>query len=276
MIAETVKGPGRRLMAVHAHPDDESTSTGGILACYALEGVQIIVATCTNGELGDGPNGVKPGADGHHTHQVAKTRLSELRTACQHLGVTYLELLGYHDSGIADWDHRHRPDVFCNVPIDAAAARIAQLIGYYQPQVVVTYDPGRISQHPDHLHAARATALAVKATGIPAKMYFTAHGTTYWHRVNHALAQIGIQRQTQDRDLLERIEQQITTTVDVSHVIERKRTALHAHTSQIGSSLAGKLPVDLFTYAFSTETYIRAHDTTGSPPVEEDLFTGLP
>ncbi|MGH3963543.1 MAG: PIG-L family deacetylase [Pseudonocardiaceae bacterium] len=271
----TDSAPGLRLMAVHAHPDDESTSTGGILARYALEGVQTIVATCTNGELGDGPGGVKPGAEGHHTHQVAKTRLAELRTACQHLGVTHLELLGYHDSGIADWDHRHRPDVFCNVPIDTAAARLAQLIEHYRPQVVVTYDPGRTSQHPDHLHAARATALAVKTSGIPAKMYFTAHGTTYWHRVNQALAKVGIQRQIPDPDLLERIEQRITTTVDVSHVIKRKRTALHAHASQIGSSLAGKLPVDLFTHAFSTETYIRAHDTTGSPPFENDLFTGL-
>lgn len=107
-------------------------------------------------------------------------------------------------------------------------------------------------------------------------MYFTAHGTTYWHRVHHALAQVGIQRQIREPDQWERTEQQITTTVDVSHVIERKRTALHAHTSQIGSSLAGKLPADLFTYAFSTETYIRAHDTTGSPPVVDDLFTGLP
>lgn len=265
-----------KLMAVHAHPDDECTSTGGILARYALEGVQTIVVTCTNGELGDGAGGVKPGADGHHTQQVAATRLAELRIACQHLGVTHLELLGYHDSGMADWDHRNRPDVFCNVPIDAVAARLAQLIEHYRPQVVVTYDPGRISQHPDHAHAARATALAVKTTGIPAKMYFTAHGTTYWHRVHHALTQVGIQRQITDPSLLERIEQRINTTVDVTHVVERKRTALHAHVSQIGSSLAGKLPADLFTYAFSTETYIRAHDTTGSPPLEDDLFTGLP
>lgn len=263
-------------MAIHAHPDDESTSTGGILARYALEGMQTIVVTCTNGELGDGPGGVKPGTDGHHPQQVVATRLGELRTACQHLGVAHLELLGYHDSGMADWDHRHRPDVFCHVPVDSAAARLAQLIEHYRPQVVVTYDPERLSQHPDHLHAARATALAVKTSGIPAKMYFTAHGTIYWHRVHHALAQVGIQRRILDPDLLERIEKRITTTVDVSHVIERKRTALHAHASQIGSSLAGKLPADLFTQAFGTETYIRAHDTTGSPPFEDDLFTGLP
>ncbi|MGH3800423.1 MAG: PIG-L family deacetylase [Pseudonocardiaceae bacterium] len=272
----TDNAAGLRLMAVHAHPDDESTSTGGILARYALEGVQTIVVTCTNGELGDGPGGIKPGADGHHTQQVAATRLGELRRACQHLDVSHLKLLGYHDSGMADWDHRHRPDVFCNVPIDSVADRLAQLYERYRPQVVVTYDPGRTFQHPDHLHAAKATALALKTTGIPAKMYVTAHGTTYWHRIHHALAQVGIQHHIADPDLLERIEQRITTTVDVSHVIERKRTAVHAHTSQIGSSLAGKLPADLFAYAFSTETYIRAHDTTGSAPVEDDLFTGIP
>lgn len=207
---------------------------------------------------------------------MAATRLAELRTACQHLGVTHLELLGYRDSSMADWEHRHRPDVFCNVPIAAVAAHLAQLIKYYRPQVVVTYDPDRTSQHPDHVHTARATTLAVKTTGVPAKMYFTAHGTTHWHRVRHALAQVGIQRRIVDSDLLEYIEQRITTTIDVTHVIEQKKTALHAHTSQIGSSLAGKLPADLFTNAFGTETYIRVHDTTGSPPLEDDLFTGLP
>ncbi|MGH3530078.1 MAG: mycothiol conjugate amidase Mca, partial [Pseudonocardiaceae bacterium] len=73
----------------------------------------------------------------------------------------------------------------------------------------------------------------------------------------------------------ESVEQRITTTVDVGHVIDRKRTALHAHASQIGSSLAGKLPPAQFSSAFGTETYIRARDTTGAPTPEDDLFTGI-
>ena len=67
------------MMAVHAHPDDEASSTGGVLARYSDEGVRTIVVTCTNGEFGDGPAGLKPGEDGHDTADVAQTRLAELR-----------------------------------------------------------------------------------------------------------------------------------------------------------------------------------------------------
>ena len=108
-----------RLMAVHAHPDDESSSTGGVLARYADEGVRTVVVTCTNGELGDAPGGIKPGDEGHDEAEVARIRLGELKRACETLGVTHLELLGYHDSGMVDWEHKDRPDVFCNVAVDA-------------------------------------------------------------------------------------------------------------------------------------------------------------
>src|SRR3954447_24599836 len=96
------------LMAVHAHPDDESSSTGGVLAMYADEGVRTIVVTCTNGELGDAPGGVKPGDDGHDEADVAAIRLAELDTACTILGVGALEKLGYQDSGMVDWPYKDR------------------------------------------------------------------------------------------------------------------------------------------------------------------------
>src|SRR4030081_2401341 len=94
------------LMAVHAHPDDESSSTGGILARYADEGLRTIVRTSTNGEDGDAPGGIKPGEEGHDPEVVARIRRGELERACALLGVYRVELLGYHDSGMADWDYR--------------------------------------------------------------------------------------------------------------------------------------------------------------------------
>jgi LmbE family N-acetylglucosaminyl deacetylase len=180
------------LMAVHAHPDDESTSTGGILARYAREGARTVVVTCTNGELGDAPNGAKPGTAGHDPQQVAATRLAELQTACRHRNVVDLELLGYHDSGMADWADKHRPDVFCNVTADVAAARVASLIEQYRPQVVVTYDQDSPYQHPDHVHAARVATLAVETTRIPSKLYYKANGAAQWNRIFQALARIGV------------------------------------------------------------------------------------
>src|SRR5437879_6889893 len=116
------------MMAVHAHPDDEASSTGGVLAAYSAQGIRTVVVTCTNGEFGDAPGGVKPGQDGHEEQAVAQLRLSELRQSAKILGVTDLELLGYHDSGMPDWDYKDRPEAFCNIPLAEAAARIGGLI----------------------------------------------------------------------------------------------------------------------------------------------------
>ncbi|WP_372509140.1 PIG-L deacetylase family protein [Actinomadura madurae] len=91
------------LMAVHAHPDDEVLSTGGILARYAAEGVRTVLVTCTNGEQGDGPGGVKPGEPGHDAEEVARRRLAELRESAGLLDIGHLELLGYRDSGMPGW-----------------------------------------------------------------------------------------------------------------------------------------------------------------------------
>jgi LmbE family N-acetylglucosaminyl deacetylase len=180
------------LMAVHAHPDDEASSTGGVLARYSSEGVRTVVVTCTNGEFGDTPGGVKPGADGHDEEQVAQIRLAELRESVKHLGVTDLELLGYHDSGMVEWDYKDRPDAFCNVPLATVSARIGALIEEYRPQVVVTYDENGGYQHPDHVHAARAAAAAVADTGIPAKLYLTAMRISDWAKLWTALREAGV------------------------------------------------------------------------------------
>src|SRR5207244_254519 len=123
------------LMAVHAHPDDESSSTGGVLARYGDEGVTTVLVTCTNGEYGDGTDHVKPGEDGHDPEQVAKTRLVELEEACQVLGVTHLEMLGYHDSGMPDWPYKEDARVFCNVPFDESVGRLVELVERYRPAI---------------------------------------------------------------------------------------------------------------------------------------------
>ena len=133
------------MMAVHAHPDDEASSTGGVLAAYSAQGIRTVVVTCTNGEFGDAPGGVKPGQNGHDEQAVAQQRLAELRESCTILGVTNLELLGYHDSGMPEWDYKDRPDAFCNIPEAEVAARISELIDRYRPQVLITYDDqGRV------------------------------------------------------------------------------------------------------------------------------------
>jgi LmbE family N-acetylglucosaminyl deacetylase len=269
------------LMAVHAHPDDEASSTGGVLAKYGDEGVRTVVVTCTNGEFGDTPGGVKPGEDGHDEQAVAQIRLAELRESCKHLGVTDLELLGYHDSGMPDWDYKNRPDAFCNVPESEVVGRIGALIERYRPQVVISYDPEGAYQHPDHVHAARCAAGAVAATGIPAKFYQTAMRRSDWRELWDALREQGVEvpdlREIPPEMLrqMEERERRITTNVDIRPVLDRKRAALIAHASQIRDSWFSKIPPELGEKVFGRESFIRASDTTGTPVPEDDLFSGL-
>jgi LmbE family N-acetylglucosaminyl deacetylase len=269
------------LMAVHAHPDDEASSTGGVLARYSSEGVRTVVVTCTNGEFGDTPGGVKPGADGHDEEQVAQIRLAELRESAKHLGVTDLELLGYHDSGMLEWEYKGRPDAFCNVPVATVSARIAGLIEQYRPQVVVTYDENGGYQHPDHVHAARCAAAAVAGTGIPAKLYLTAMRISLWAKMWTALRDAGVDVPDsrdfpeETRRQMEAAEARITSTVDIRPVLDRKRAALLSHASQINDSWFSKIPPDVVEQVFGQETFIRAVDRTGAPVPEDDLFAGL-
>jgi LmbE family N-acetylglucosaminyl deacetylase len=269
------------LMAVHAHPDDEASSTGGVLAKYGDEEVRTVVVTCTNGEFGDTPGGVKPGEDGHDEQAVAQIRLAELRESCKHLGVTELELLGYHDSGMPDWEYKNRPDAFCNVPEAEVAGRIGELIERYRPQVVISYDPEGAYQHPDHVHAARCAAAAAAATGIPAKFYQTAMRRSDWRELWEALREQGVEvpdvREIPPEMLrqMEERERRITTNVDIMNVLDRKRAALLAHASQIRDSWFNKIPPELAARVFGRESFIRATDTTGAPVPEDDLFAGL-
>jgi LmbE family N-acetylglucosaminyl deacetylase len=281
MAEEDIHPTQLTLMAVHAHPDDESSSTGGVLAKYADAGIRTVVVTCTNGEFGDTPDGVKPGQDGHEEQAVAQIRLAELRQACKHLAVTDLELLGYHDSGMPDWEYRNRPDTFCNVPQDEVAARIGGLIERYRPQVVITYDDKGAYQHPDHLHASRCAQAAVAATGIPDKLYLTAMRRSSWRKLWEALREQGVEvpdvRDIDEATLreIEEREQLITTNVDIRPVLDRKRAALMSHASQIRESWFAKIPPEIGEQVFGEESFIRAMDKTGAPVPEDDLFAGI-
>jgi len=268
------------LMAVHAHPDDEA-SGGGILATYADQGVRTVVVTCTNGQFGDAPGGIKPGQPGHDPEAVARLRLAELDESVKILKVSDLETLGYHDSGMPDWEYKDRPDAFWNVPLEEVADRIGGLITKYRPQVLVTYDDQGAYQHPDHVHASLAAQAAAKATGIPAKVYLSTMRGSTWRKIWEALREAGaeVPQWEEDEERTRRqleSEQRITTTIDIRPVLERKRAALFAHGTQVnGDSWFGKIPPEVVEGAFGYEYFIRVADTTGAPLPEDDLFAGL-
>jgi LmbE family N-acetylglucosaminyl deacetylase len=269
------------LMAVHAHPDDESSSTGGVLAKYSAEGIRTIVVTCTNGELGDAPGGIKPGEEGHDPDAVSAIRLAELKVATDLLGVSQLEILGNHDSGMSDWEYKDRVDVFGSLPVEIAAAPLIALIERDRPDVLVTYCIDDGYDHPDHLQANRIALFAAEQTGIPRKVYLSAIRGSDFDVMMAKMAELGIEipdfadEGGDWRAALAAVELRITTTIDTTAFIDTKHAALMAHTSQIEESFFAKLPPDLFAMMFAHESFIKVHDVTGGGTPEDDLFAGL-
>ena len=269
------------LMAVHAHPDDESSSTGGILSRYSAEGVRTVVVTCTNGEWGDAPGGIKPGEPGHDPELVAKLRRAELEEACEILGVSHLEMLGYRDSGMTDWSYKEDERAFCNADLDAAGAKVAALIDRYRPQVVVTYDDNGGYGHPDHIQAHRVTMAALAADPSPAKLYLTARRRADFERLRELLQSQGIELPprppmdpAREAEMIQR-EARISTTIELGAHAERKRAALRTHASQLHNIRWLQIDNEKVPGIFANESFIRERDTTGTPTPEDDLFAGL-
>jgi LmbE family N-acetylglucosaminyl deacetylase len=281
-----VSAPGLTFMAVHAHPDDESSSTGGVFARYASEGIDTVLVTCTNGEYGDGPGHLKPDQQGHDPQQVARTRLAELAVAVTELEIGHVEVLGYHDSGMDDWRFKDDDHAFARIPFEEGVGRLVAVFEHHRPDVVVTYADSGGYTHPDHLQAHRLTVAACERTAIPSKLYFVARRRLDWERMREALRARGIDIPTpldslddeRRRQWLERmaaVEAQITTTVDTLAFADQKRAALAAHASQLDESWWVKMPRESFADVFGSESFIRAYDRTGAPLPETDLFAGL-
>ncbi|WP_043620063.1 PIG-L family deacetylase [Nonomuraea candida] len=265
------------LMVVHAHPDDECLSTGGILARYTEEGIRTVLVTCTNGEQGDDLGGVKPGEPGHDDAAVAERRLGELRESVAHLGIDHLELLGYRDSGMDGWDGNGHPDAFANVPVETAAARLAALMEHYRPQVVVTYDEtgGGGYGHPDHVQTHRITVAATERTGIPDKLYYTAIPRSAIKRMFELMREHGADLGFEPSDDFGTPDERVTSIVDVTAYTERKLKALRAHESQGENIFLLRMPEEAQQQAFSHEAFERVLSKVDTPKHEEDLFAGL-
>ena len=264
------------LMAVHAHPDDEVLSTGGVLAGAAAEGIRTVLVTCTNGEQGDGPGGVKPGEPGHDPEQVRELRLAELRESVALLGISDVELLGYSDSGMEGWAGNEHPEAFANVPLDQAADRLVGLMERYRPDVVVTYDENGAYGHPDHIQAHRITVAAIRKSGIPAKFYHTAVSrarfTSFFAELQESGADLGDFELPEDFGTPDEL---ITTEVDVSAYVDRKRKALAAHASQSDGVFMLRLPEEGQQRMFGHESFVRQFSSVPAPDREDDLFAGL-
>ena len=202
---------GRRLLLVHAHPDDESIGTGATMARYAAEGAQVTLVTCTLGELGEIiPPSLSYLAEGDGS-RLGEYRIGELNAACAELGVTDHRFLGgpgrWRDSGMMGTEGNDDPRCFWRAGVDQAADALLDVIREVRPYVLVTYDANGFYGHPDHIKAHRVSMRAFERAGDYglAKLYATAAPDSA----------------------------QVTTEIDASAYLARKLAAMRAHATQI-------------------------------------------
>ncbi|MFA5786344.1 MAG: N-acetyl-1-D-myo-inositol-2-amino-2-deoxy-alpha-D-glucopyranoside deacetylase [Actinomycetota bacterium] len=282
----------RVLMAVHAHPDDEGISTGGVLARYARLGVRTVLVTATRGEVGE----IVDPELAHHGGNLGEYREQELRCAAGILGVSDLRILGYRDSGMAGTPENSHPECLHQADPAEVAARLVATIREVRPDVVVTYDENGGYGHPDHVAVHRATVLAFGHAGdplshpeagpawSPAKLYYTAFPIRQILEAARLFREAG-----QDPPFGDWTEERpppfgtpdelVTTRVDIGEYMDAKRTALSCHRTQIAldSRLLRRIEGPA-RHAFSHEYFRLVRGPKGPADdecFETDLFAGL-
>jgi len=277
MVAET---GSRGLLAVFAHPDDESFGAGGTLALVAATGEPVSLICTTNGDEGG-----EAGDDGDHAMDP-EIRREELRCACAALGVNPPIFLGYRDSGMETWVPK--PGALALADRTEVIGRIAAEIRRLRPAVVLTFDPGGIYGHPDHVATSQAASAAFHVTasepGGPRALYHLAFPRSWAESLvagwTADAARPDAPAPTAD-DLLQRRrilelappDEQITTWVDVRPVLDRKLAAVACHRSQISAEELEREEQSR-DEAYATETFIRV-DPAPPPGARETFLAEL-
>ncbi len=293
----------RRLLLVHAHPDDETINNGATMARYVAEGAQVTLLTCTLGEEGEilVPELAQLAAD--QADQLGGYRIWELRGAMDALGVTDTRFLGgpgrYRDSGMMGVPANEHPRAFWNADLDEAVAHAVAVVREVRPQVVVTYDENGGYGHPDHIQAHRVAMGAVAAAADPGYRPDLGEAWTvakvYWCCIPRSVLQQGIDAMaaagddtffegvTSAEDLPFAVpDDVVTAAVDGRAFATHKDAAMRSHPTQIlvdGPFFA--LSNNLGLEVLGVEYYRlvqgeRGPGGTGAEGWEDDLFAGLP
>jgi LmbE family N-acetylglucosaminyl deacetylase len=279
-------------LAVHAHPDDEASSTGGLFRLLANQGVRTVLVTCTNGECGDAPDGAKPDADHHDGDLVAGVRAKELDQAVEVLGISRLVRLGYRDSGMMGWPQNDDPESFWATPVADGAAKLAEVLMAERPQVVMTYNTFGFYGHPDHIQANRITLAALELIDYEPTLYYNAIPDSVMGLMRARWEQEGLRQQEEDAAKgivrepdgpptvdgepidMGTPDELISAVIDVSSVTDFQYDALAAHASQIGDSFWMKMSKEEFEFAMGTEWFFRVTNPQGLDGVVTDIFAG--
>lgn len=290
----------RRLLIVHAHPDDETIGTGTTMARYLHEGANVTLVTCTLGEEGEVLVPELAHLAAEHTDALGPHRMIELGAAMEVLGVTDWQLLGepgrYRDSGMAGVPSNGHAKAFMNADLLAAASDLVGVIRDRRPQVLVTYDEFGGYGHPDHIQAHRVSTYAAALAGAPgfrldlgepwriSKFYWTAFPRSV---IREGIAALKAAGDTSDfaemdpDDIPFAVDDDlITTEIDGSGYLDVKMAALREHATQVttdGGFFA--LADGVGMKGFATEYFRLVHSQVPTVPAgsarETDLFAGL-
>ena len=294
-------GPDRRMLLVHAHPDDECIGTGATMARYAAEGAQVTLLTCTRGEEGEVLVPEIAHLAAAHTDELGPHRVQELAAAMAILGVGDHRFLGgegrWRDSGMMGEPSNDRPDCFWRADLLEAASEVVAVIRETRPQVLVTYDTFGGYGHPDHIQAHRVAMYGAQLASIagfrpdlgPAwdipKVYWTALPRSFIQRGIDALMASGASNffgvESADDVPMAVDDALVTTVLDGRAQEPAKMAALRAHASQVEVdgvffTMAERLGAEAMGFEFFRLVKGTAQPDPGHPSGwETDLFAGV-
>ncbi len=279
----------RTILAVLAHPDDETFGTGGTLAVYSRQGVDVYLVCATRGEVGEMPGDLMAGFN-----TIGEKREAELRCAGETLGLKSIFFLGYRDSGMPNTADNNHPQALAAQPTEVVAAEVAGYIRRLKPQVVITFDPIGGYYHPDHIAIHKATVRAFELAGdpgfsidgldtfSPGKLYyqtisrgFLRFAVKMWRLIGRDPRKFGT-NQDIDMAAIAEVDFPITTRINCREVAEIRDAASACHASQGGTSMSGGIVGWIRRLFGSDEVYMRAEPPFGKEPIERDLFEGIP
>lgn len=288
-MPNTTTGEPLRLMAIHAHPDDESSKGAATTAKYVDEGIEVMVVSCTGGERGDVLNAqAQELVDLHGIHEVRQMEMAE---AARILGVRH-EWLGFMDSGFTEGEPLP-DDAFALVPLDISVPPLVKLLREFRPQVVTTYDENGGYPHPDHIQTHVITMAAITAAADPLvhQEYGSAHQVqkVYYNQQFHKARVVALHNLLLEQEIespyvewLDNWEDKpedvdrITTSVECATYFPIRDAALKAHATQIEPDGRWFLvSTQLQQSAWPTEEFQLASSLVPTTLPESDLFAGL-
>jgi len=274
------------ILAVLAHPDDESFGMGGSLALYAARGADVYLICATRGEVGEVAPEMLKGFN-----SIADLRESELRCAAGYLGLKEVFFLDYRDSGMPGSADNQNPRALAAQPLDEVAAKVVGYIRQLQPQVVLTFDPIGGYRHPDHIAIQRATVRAFEQAGnpefAPGSLPVYAPQRLYFHTFPKDLLKIGMKilpligkdphkfGTNGDIDMAAIADVNFPTNarIDIRPVLKKKEQAGACHASQGGGRMGGGVVSFIMRMFSGSENFMRAYPpVTPGEKVAKDLF----